>query len=151
MARALVYLEENGAVEKGMGKTGQKGTGKESKWDSETTDNFVRGLVDQVKGFISETNVTKVRLKQGDRTLVEIPATVGIVGVGIILFSPLLLLFTAIGAATAMVKEMLFEVEKADGTIETRELKLPAFISKDKEAGKAAGAEAVAEEAKEEE
>ena len=54
--------------------------------------------------------------------LIEIPATVGVVGVGVLLFSPLMLAITALGAVAALSKDMVLEIEKTDGTVERRQL-----------------------------
>ncbi len=133
LAQALVYLEEQGA---GAARGQNEFLGedvKEPKWDKENREHFVRGLIEQIKSVIQEGNVTKVRLVSGERTLIEIPATFGVVGLGVMLFSPLLLAMTAVGAAAAVMKEMVFEIEKADGTVERRNLKLPRFGNKDKD------------------
>ena len=130
VAMALVYLEEQGlSYIDGQG-YGAAEDGEEEKWDKEKAEHFVRGIVEQVKTFIREGNVTKVRLISGEKTLFEIPATIGVLGVGIMLFSPLLAILTAFGAATAMMKEMVFEVEKADGTVEKHPLRFPAMGGK---------------------
>jgi len=118
LAQALAYLD---------GKAGQQnetGKGSSAKWDKETMENFARGLIEQIKSIIKEGNVSKVRLKQGENTIIEVPATIGVVGLGVTLFSPLLLALGALGAATAVMKEMTFELERPDGTIERRQLKM---------------------------
>ena len=147
LAQALIWLEERGAEEAAApGAAGEEGKetkeeANERKWDKETTEHFVRGVIEQIKSIIQEGNVTQIRLKQGDRVMLEIPATLGIVGAGLALFSPLLLAFSAIGLAGAMIKEMTFEIQKADGTIESRGLRLPTFGRKE-EGEDAAGEEA---------
>lgn len=114
LTAALLYLEarENQAEEN-----------KGGDWSKENREHFVRGLIEQIKSIIQEGNVSKVRLKQGEKTIIEIPATLGVVGLGALLFSPLLLALGAIGAATAVIKELTFELERPDGTIESRHLK----------------------------
>lgn len=106
--------------------TSDKQTAGNTKQDTEA---FVKSIIEQVKAIIKEGNVTKVRLKKGEQTLIEIPATIGVVGLGIMLFSPLMLAFTAIGAVAAVAQEMVFEIEKSDGTIERRYLKWPEVVS----------------------
>jgi hypothetical protein len=128
---ALVYLEKQGFPGTGGFDEEAEGDEKEPKWDKEKADNFIRGLAEQVKSIIREGNVTKVRLISGKKVLIEIPATLGVLGIGVMLFSPLLAVVTAVGAATALVKEMVFEVEKADGTVERHNLKFPSFGSKE--------------------
>ena len=43
---------------------------------------FVRGneVVDKVKELLRKANVTKIRVKQDDRTILELPVTAGVVG-----------------------------------------------------------------------
>lgn len=124
LAAALAYLDGSGQEEQG-------GQAASSKWDKETTENFVRGLIEQIKSIIQEGNVSKVRLKKGQQTIIEVPATLGVVGLGMTLFSPLLLAIGAVGAATAFIKELTFELERPDGTIESRTLKFKHSYFKD--------------------
>jgi len=98
-----------------------------AKQDKEESENFVRNVIEQIKKIIQEGNVTKVRLKNAEKVLIEVPATVGVVGIGVLLFSPLVLAVTALGAVAAVSKEMVFEVEKNDGTVESRQLSWPQF------------------------
>jgi len=69
-------------------------------------------VLGKVKQLISEGNVRKVRLIQQDKTLLEIPLTVGapVAAVGI-LAAPLL---AAVGAVAALVTECTIEVEKVE-------------------------------------
>ena len=125
VAKAIVYLEEKGAsclnkCKKEAGTAGRKIAG-----NAEEAELFAKGLVEQIKAIIKEGNVTKVRLIKDDKTIVEIPATLGMVGIGLALFSPLLLVFAGAGALTALYKEMVLEIEKADGSVESRNLKIP--------------------------
>ena len=126
---ALVYLERQGFTQ-AEGQEAYDDCDREPMWDKEKTENFVRGAIDQIKSYIQEGNVTKVRLIHGEKVLFEIPATFGVVGIGVMLFSPLLLAVTALGAAAAMAKEMVFEVEKADGAVERRSMRFPGFGGK---------------------
>jgi len=96
-----------------------------AKQDTEDSANFVRNVIEQIKNIIQEGNVTKVRLKNGEKVLIEIPATVGVVGIGVLLFSPLMLAVTALGAVAAVSKDMVIEIEKTDGTVESRHLSWP--------------------------
>ena len=130
VVEALVYLEKKGFTAEFPLDDETWEEEREPIWDKEKTDNFVRGVVEQAKSIIQEGNVTKIRLISQEKTLIEIPATVGVVGLGIVLFSPLLFVISAIGAAAVVIKEMAFEIEKADGTIERRNLKFPNLGSK---------------------
>ena len=69
-------------------------------------------VLEKVKQLIHEGNIRTVRLIHNDRTLIEIPLSVGapVAFVGI-LAAPVL---AAIGAAAALVTECTIEVEKVE-------------------------------------
>ena len=69
-------------------------------------------LVDKVKQLIHEGNIRRVRLIHNEKTLMEIPLSVGapVAAVGIIA-APVL---AAVGAFAALVTECTIEVEKAE-------------------------------------
>ena len=71
-------------------------------------------VVDKVKQLLREGNIRKVRLVHEDRTLIEIPLSIGapVAALGI-LAAPVL---AAIGAFAALVTECTIEVEKTDST-----------------------------------
>ena len=66
-------------------------------------------LMDRVKSLVNEGNVRRIIIKQDDRTLVELPLTIGVVGV---LLAPQL---AAIGAIAALVTRCTIAVEREDG------------------------------------
>jgi hypothetical protein len=71
-------------------------------------------LVDKVKQLIHEGNIRRVRLIHEEKTLIEIPLSIGApVAVAGIIWMPVL---AAIGAFAALVTECTIEVEKMDGT-----------------------------------
>ena len=113
LTQALVHLEKQTPVDSKP---------QADKQDKEQSENFVRNVIEQIKSVIQEGNVTKVRLKNGEKVLIEIPATVGVVGIGVLLFSPLMLAVTAFGAVAAISRDMVLEIEKTDGTVERRHL-----------------------------
>ena len=63
-------------------------------------------LIDRVKSLVNEGNVRRIIIKQEDRTLVELPLTIGVVGV---LLAPQL---AAIGAIAALVTRCTITVER---------------------------------------
>jgi len=68
--------------------------------------------LEKVKQLIHEGNIRRVRLLHNDRTILEIPLSIGAPAAAItILAAPLL---AAIGAFAALVTECTIEVEKAD-------------------------------------
>jgi len=66
-------------------------------------------LLKRVKQLIHEGNVRRVLVKQGSRTVVEFPVTVGVVGA---LAAPVL---AALGAVAALLSECTIEVEREGG------------------------------------
>ena len=69
-------------------------------------------LVEKVKQLIHEGNIRKVRIIHKEKTVLEIPLTIGapVAAVGI-LVAPLL---AALGAFAALVTECTIEVEKVE-------------------------------------
>ena len=65
-------------------------------------------LLHKVKELIHEGNIRRIIVKQEDRTLVEIPLTLGVAG---ILLAPTL---AALGALAALVTECTIIVEKTE-------------------------------------
>ncbi len=76
-------------------------------------------LVEKIKQLVREGNVRRVRIIHEERTILEIPLSVGAPAAALaILFAPLL---AALAAFAALVTECTIEVEKVDGAGETRE------------------------------
>lgn len=69
-------------------------------------------LVEKIKQLIHEGNIRKVRLLHEDRTVIEIPLSIGAPAAALgILAAPVL---AAIGAFAALVTECTIEVEKVE-------------------------------------
>ena len=65
------------------------------------------GLVAKVKELIREGNIRRISIKNGEgKTLIEIPLTIGVVGLA---FSPVL---AAVGALAALAADFTLVVEK---------------------------------------
>lgn len=71
---------------------------------------FVRGneLVEKVKELVKKGNVTRIRVKQDDKVLVEVPVTAGVVGA---MLAPQL---AVIGGVAALVSKCTIEIEKSN-------------------------------------
>ena len=71
---------------------------------------FIRGseLVEKVKELVRKGNVSKIRVKQDDKVLIEIPVTAGVVGA---VLAPQLAI---IGAVAALVSKCTVEIEHVD-------------------------------------
>jgi hypothetical protein len=64
-------------------------------------------LLKRVRELVEEGNVRRIVIKQHDRTLIELPLTVGVVGV---LIAPVL---AAVGALAALLSDCTIEVERS--------------------------------------
>jgi Domain of unknown function (DUF4342) len=69
-------------------------------------------LVTTVKKLIHEGNVRRIIIKQGEHTVMELPLTVGVVGV---LLTPTL---AAVGAISALIANCTIEVERVEPPLE---------------------------------
>lgn len=65
-------------------------------------------LVGEIKRLVKEGNIRRIIIKQGDKTLIEIPLTIGVIGIA------LLPVWAAIGAIAALVTECTIVVEKVE-------------------------------------
>jgi hypothetical protein len=68
-------------------------------------------VVSRLKQIMEKGTATKIRLKQGDRTLLEIPAGVGVLGAVGMLMSTELAVLGAIGTVAALFNRCTLEVE----------------------------------------
>ncbi len=103
--QALIYLEKQN-----------------KKWD-EKLNGKGKKLAEQINEIIKKGNVTKVRLKKEDKIIFEIPATLGVVGVGGALLSPLLAVLGVVGTVAAFVNHYKLEIVRTDGKVEEQDLK----------------------------
>ncbi len=69
-------------------------------------------LVDKIKQLIHEGNIRKVRLLHEERTLLEIPLSIGAPATAIVILAAPVL--AALGAFAALVTECTIEVEKVE-------------------------------------
>ena len=100
---ALVHLEEKSKAQKS--EQVEKVTAASDQWKEEIV---TRGgdLIEKVKSLIAEGNATKIRIKQGDKLILEIPVLFGTAGV--ILLPQL----AAIGAIAALFAQVTIEVQR---------------------------------------
>lgn len=104
----------------------------DKKWD-ERLDAKGRELVDYIRDIMKKGNVTKVRLKKDDRVIFEIPATLGAIGVGGALLSPLLAVIGVVGTVAALVNHYKLEIVRPDGHVEEHDLDFLADNEKPKD------------------
>lgn len=71
-------------------------------------------VVDQIREMFARSNETRVKIKQGERTVLELPASVGALGVLGTLASSQLAVLGALGAVAAMAKNYSLEIERPE-------------------------------------
>ena len=81
-------------------------------------------LVAQVREILRKGNVTKIKVKKGDRVITEIPATLGALGVVGMLASAEFAILAGLGTIAAMLNDYTLEVERNDGQTEDHEIEL---------------------------
>jgi hypothetical protein len=65
-------------------------------------------LLSEIKRLVNEGNVRRISIKQGEKTLIEIPLTLGVIGIALV---PV---WAAIGAIAALVTDCTIVVEKVE-------------------------------------
>ena len=105
LIQALINMEQN----------------KTSNWEEKFSAQG-EALVAKVKEIIQRGNVTKVKVKKGDETVLEIPATVGALGLVGVLASAPLTVAAGIGTVAAMINQYKLEITKNDGQTEEEDL-----------------------------
>ena len=69
-------------------------------------------VVDQIKELVSKGQDYRIKVKQGERTVFEVPASIGALGLLGVLASSEIALLGALGTATAMAKKYTLEFER---------------------------------------
>lgn len=69
----------------------------------------------QVKGIFEKGRETKIRVKQGDRTVLELPASLGALGILGALASSELAVLGALGGVAAMANKYTLEIDRREG------------------------------------
>lgn len=72
-------------------------------------------LFTRIKEILQQGNVTRVRVKKGEETVLEIPSTVGAIGLLGVLASTPLAIIAGVGTVAAMMNDYRLEIEKKDG------------------------------------
>ncbi|PKM83095.1 MAG: hypothetical protein CVU89_02900 [Firmicutes bacterium HGW-Firmicutes-14] len=98
LVEALIKLEET----------------KEQGWGNKLFDKS-EDLVEEIRTYINKGNRTRVRLKRGEKTIADFPATVGVIGILAALASAELAVVAGIGTVAAMANKVTLEIEKEDG------------------------------------
>ncbi|MFZ5648676.1 MAG: DUF4342 domain-containing protein [Bacillota bacterium] len=79
---------------------------------SEKVQNRGHEFFGQVKGILEKGKDTRIRIKQGDRTVFDFPASVGAVGLLGLLASSELAVLGALGTVAAMANKYTLEIDK---------------------------------------
>lgn len=103
VVQALIYLESR---KSGIGKDYHKQANE---------------FMHQIKGVFKKGQDTKIKIKQNEKTVLEIPASVGALGVIGMLASSQLAVLGALGTLAAMSKNYKLEFKKADQEIGNEE------------------------------
>ena len=77
-----------------------------------------RNLVEKVKELVHQGNIRRVRLIHEEKTLIDIPLSVGAPAAAVVVLAVPVL--AAIGAIAALVKECTLEIEKVEDTGENK-------------------------------
>lgn len=72
-------------------------------------------LIETIKGIIKKGNVNRIKVKKGERVLVDIPVNAGVVTGALAIYYPALL---AIGTAAAILSQVRIEIERPDGKVD---------------------------------
>ena len=110
LVQALIYLENN-----------------KKKWDDKL-DEKSRQLLEYIRDTIKKGNVTKVRLKKGDKVVFEVSATVGALGVGGAMLVPPLAFIGVVATLEDLINDYRLEIVRPDGKVEEHGLD---FLAKD--------------------
>ncbi|TYO97273.1 DUF4342 domain-containing protein [Desulfallas thermosapovorans] len=102
VVEALINLEESERSCSG-------GTGQDE--FTEKVQGRAQDILEHVKSMLQRGQDTRIKVKQGERTVFEMPATMGALGVLAALASSELAILGALGTATAMAKKYTLEIE----------------------------------------
>ena len=95
-------------------------------WD-EKAEKIGNRIRTQIKDILHQGNVTKVRLKKDNKVILEIPATIGALGIGGVLMNPVLAIVGVLGTVSALIQQVKIEIVRDDGVVESQDLDLSNF------------------------
>lgn len=101
---ALIYLEKN-----------------DKKWDSKLEEKGHQ-LTEYIRDLIKKGNVTKVRLKKGEKVVFEVSGTVSVLGIGGAILVPPLAFIGVVGTVAALINNYRLEIIYDDGKVEEQAL-----------------------------
>ncbi|WP_258360257.1 DUF4342 domain-containing protein [Moorella sulfitireducens] len=87
-------------------------------------------LMERIRGILHRGNVTRIKVKKDGKTVAEIPATVGALGVLGILASSELAVLAGLSTVAALFNRYTLEVERTDGRVEEHPLDVDDQVDK---------------------
>lgn len=81
---------------------------------SEKVQNRSQEFMGQVKGILEKGKDTRIKIKQGDKTVFDLPASVGAVGILGLLASSQLAVLGALGSVAAMANNYTLEIDRGE-------------------------------------
>lgn len=96
---------------------------KENRWEEKLQHEGNR-LMARVKEIIQQGNVTKIKIKKENETVLEIPASLGALGLVGVLASTPLTVMAGIGTVAAMMNKYRLEIERPGGETEEEDVNL---------------------------
>lgn len=79
-------------------------------------------LMDQIRNILHQGNVTRIKVKKDGKTVAEIPATAGALGILGVLASSELAVLAGLSTVAALFNRYTLEVERPDGRVEEHAL-----------------------------
>ncbi|MHB8157601.1 MAG: DUF4342 domain-containing protein [Desulfocucumaceae bacterium] len=121
----LGYREARDALEVAGGDVVQALIFIEEKGDgfSERVQGKGQEIMAQLKGILEKGRETRIKVKHGDKTVLEIPASVGALGLLGALASSELAILGALGGVAAMANKYTLEINRGENKAEDGELK----------------------------
>ncbi|MDK2820888.1 MAG: hypothetical protein PWP31_853 [Clostridia bacterium] len=81
-------------------------------------------IVDRIRNVMRKGNITRIKIKKDGKSVAEIPATVGALGVLGVLASSELAILAGISSVAALFNKYTLELEHQDGQVEEHSLDL---------------------------
>lgn len=81
-----------------------------------------RQLSEYIRDLIKKGNVTKVRLKKGEKVIFEVSGTVGVLGIGGAILIPPLAFIGVVGTVAALINNYKLEIVYDDGKVVEQKL-----------------------------
>ncbi|MDN5325719.1 MAG: hypothetical protein PWP41_415 [Moorella sp. (in: firmicutes)] len=84
--------------------------------------NWGSKLIERIRNILHQGNVTRIKVKKDGKTVAEIPATAGALGILGVLASSELAVLAGLSTVAALFNRYTLEVERPDGRVEEHSL-----------------------------